>query len=88
MAALTSLTVTTPASAVDVDNAFTADHLPTWQTNGTVWALASAKGKVFAGGNFSNVYAPGTAEGSAGSKSITDLVVLHAATGVLLTTAR
>ncbi len=75
----------TPASALDVANTFTADALPTWQTNsatstdttsGTVWALTSAQGKVFAGGKFVSL--------SKGSSTLsrTNLAVLDAATGV------
>ena len=37
----------------------TADDLPTWQTNGIVWAMAQADGVVFAGGTFSAIRPPG-----------------------------
>ncbi len=84
LVALPVLPVTT-ASALDVANTFTADALPTWQTNsatttdttsGTVWALAAAQGKVFAGGKFVSL--------SNGSSTLsrTNLAVLDGATGV------
>src|SRR4051812_32696564 len=41
----------------------TADDLPTWQTNGVVWALAQSHGIVYAGGTFSAVRPPGAAAG-------------------------
>lgn len=47
-----------PAAALTAPVAFTADDLPTWQTNGIVWALAEAGGTVFAGGTFSQVRPP------------------------------
>jgi len=71
-----------PAQALAAENPFTADSLSTWQTNGTVWSMASARGLVFAGGNFTQVRAPGTSAGDASSKARANLVVLDAATGV------
>ncbi|MGC9961925.1 MAG: LamG domain-containing protein [Acidimicrobiales bacterium] len=35
-----------------------------WQTNGTVWALAAAEGYVFLGGQFTSIRPPGTGSGS------------------------
>ena len=70
-----------PAQALAPSLHVTADNLPTWQTNGTVWGLASAGGKVFAGGGFTQVRPPGAAEGSASSIARSGLVVLDAATG-------
>jgi hypothetical protein len=52
------------ADALTAPVAMTADDLPTWQTNGVVWALAQANGVVFAGGTFSSVRPPGAAPGS------------------------
>jgi hypothetical protein len=71
----------TPARALAPENPFTADALSTWQTNGPVWGMASAQGKVFAGGSFSQVRPPGTSAGAAGSWNRSNLVVLDAATG-------
>lgn len=53
-----------PAGALTGPVAMTADDLPTWQTNGVVWALAQADGVVFAGGTFSAVRPPGAAAGT------------------------
>lgn len=54
-----------PAAALTPPIAFTADDLPTWQTNGIVWTLAEAGATVFAGGTFSQVRPP---EGAAGPR--------------------
>jgi Concanavalin A-like lectin/glucanases superfamily len=37
---------------------------PSWQTNGTVWAIAAARGHVYVGGQFTAVRPPGHAPGS------------------------
>ncbi|MFF4444921.1 DNRLRE domain-containing protein [Streptomyces sp. NPDC001502] len=67
------------ASAITAPVAFTADELPTWQTNGVVWAMAQANGTVFAGGTFSAVRPP---EGVAGAEqNAVNFVALDAATG-------
>ncbi|MFG2878147.1 LamG-like jellyroll fold domain-containing protein [Streptomyces sp. NPDC048337] len=67
------------ASAITPPVAFTADELPTWQTNGVVWAMAQANGTVFAGGTFSAVRPP---EGTAGAEQeAVNFVALDAATG-------
>ena len=81
VAVLASLLIAMPAQALAPSLHVTADNLPTWQTNGTVWGMASAQGKVFAGGSFTQVRPPGTAEGSASSLNRSQLVVLDAATG-------
>lgn len=59
---------------------FTSAALPTYQTNGIAWAVASAQGKVFVGGTFSKVRPPATAAG-VNETTRTNLVVLDAATG-------
>ncbi|MGW0820612.1 CBM96 family carbohydrate-binding protein [Streptomyces sp. NPDC002845] len=67
------------ATALTEPVAFTADDLPTWQTNGTVWALAQTDGVVFAGGTFSAVRPP---QGGSGSQQeALNFVALDAATG-------
>ncbi|MFJ4778346.1 LamG-like jellyroll fold domain-containing protein [Streptomyces sp. NPDC088762] len=67
------------ASAITPPVAFTADELPTWQTNGVVWAMAQANGTVFAGGTFSAVRPP---DGTAGAEQeAVNFVALDAATG-------
>ncbi|MCX3058482.1 CBM96 family carbohydrate-binding protein [Streptomyces beihaiensis] len=68
-----------PAAALTPPVAFTADSLPTWQTNGIVWALAQAHGTVFAGGTFSQVRPPEGRSGSA--QDAVNFVALDAASG-------
>ncbi len=68
------------AEAVTPPVAFTADDLPTWQTNGVVWALAQSQGVVYAGGTFSTVRPPG-AEPGTDEQDALNLVALDAATG-------
>ncbi len=58
---------------------FSADDLPTWQTNGTVYALAASGGKVVAGGTFTQLRPPAGASGTA--RTQTALAVLNADTG-------
>ncbi|MQY32384.1 hypothetical protein SRB17_03320 [Streptomyces sp. RB17] len=43
---------------------FSADPLPTWQTDGIVWSLAYARGVVYAAGSFHAVRPPGAAAGT------------------------
>jgi fibronectin type 3 domain-containing protein len=82
LALVLSFCLISPAHALAPSIHFTADALPTWQTNGTVWGLAAAGGEVFAGGSFTQVRPPGTAEGDAASLNRSQLVVLDAVTGV------
>src|SRR4051812_38033658 len=79
-AALGLLALEAPASALEAPVAFTSQALPTWQTKGTVWAVASAQGMVFAGGTFSAVRPPGSASGS-NEVPASNIVALDAATG-------
>ncbi|MFE9257989.1 DNRLRE domain-containing protein [Streptomyces sp. NPDC006879] len=67
------------ASAITEPVAFTADELPTWQTNGIVWAMAEAEGTVFAGGTFSAVRPPAGASGS--EQTAVNFAAFDAATG-------
>jgi len=53
-----------PAAALQAPVGITADNLPTYQTNGVVWAMAQSHGLVFAGGTFSAIRPPGSAAGS------------------------
>ncbi|MGP3979550.1 LamG-like jellyroll fold domain-containing protein [Streptomyces sp. KR80] len=68
------------ATALTSPVAITADDLPTWQTNGIVWALAQADGVVFAGGTFSKVRPPDAPAGSSEQPAV-NFVALDAATG-------
>ncbi|WP_405754578.1 DNRLRE domain-containing protein [Streptomyces sp. NBC_01020] len=73
------VTAAAPATAVTPPVAFTADNLPTWQTNGIVWALAEAQGTVFVGGTFSQVRPPDGASGT--PQDAVNFVAMNAATG-------
>lgn len=68
------------AAALTPPVGFTADELPTWQTNGIVHALAEADGTVFVGGTFSTVRPPGAASGTQ-ETPVDNFVALDAATG-------
>ncbi|MFI2297570.1 LamG-like jellyroll fold domain-containing protein [Actinacidiphila glaucinigra] len=66
------------AGALTPPVAITADPLPTWQTNGVVWAMAHQGGTVFAGGTFSTV----RSSGSGGTtQSAVNFAAFNAATG-------
>lgn len=76
---LVAVTPAEPASALSPGIHFSADELPTWQTNGTVYALAQSAGKVVAGGTFSELRPP---EGGSGSPiAANGLAILDAETG-------
>ncbi|MGP3947226.1 LamG-like jellyroll fold domain-containing protein [Streptomyces sp. 7N604] len=68
------------ASALTPPVGITADDLPTWQTNGIVWAMAEANGVVFAGGTFSTVRPPDASSGNSEQQAL-NFVALDAATG-------
>ncbi|MET9976373.1 DNRLRE domain-containing protein [Streptomyces microflavus] len=69
-----------PAAALTDPVGFTADHLPTYQTNGIVWALAEANGVVYAGGTFSTVRPAGTPSGGSSTPAV-NFAAFNAATG-------
>ena len=71
--------VAAPASALSPGVAFAAEDQPSWQTNGTVYALGAAGTKVVAGGTFSQIRPPAGSSEAARSRSA--LVVLDAETG-------
>ncbi|MFJ2635235.1 DNRLRE domain-containing protein [Streptomyces sp. NPDC087422] len=79
-ASMIGFTAAQSASALTAPVAMTADDLPTWQTNGVVWALAQAHGVVFAGGTFSTVRPPGAAAGT-GEQQALNFQAFDAATG-------
>jgi large repetitive protein len=69
-----------PAAALSPGVQFSADNLPTWQTNGVVYALATAaSGRVVVGGTFSQLRPPSGGTGTAVNRSA--LAVLNAETG-------
>ncbi|GLJ79909.1 LamG-like jellyroll fold domain-containing protein [Microbacterium imperiale] len=71
--------VTAPASALSPGVSFAAEDQPTWQTNGTIYALGSAGGKVVAGGTFSQIRPPAGRADAPRARNA--LVVLDAETG-------
>lgn len=68
-----------PAAALSDGLHFSAAESPTWQTNGTVWALAESQGTVFAGGTFTSLTPPAGESGNA--VAVTSLASFDAATG-------
>ena len=54
-----------------------------WQTNGTVWALAYANGKIYLGGDFTSVRPPGAAAGT-NEVPRNHLAAFYASTGELV----
>ncbi len=85
VAALAAMLVVAPsggtpsAQALSDGLSFTVDDLPTWQTNGVVWAVQAVGGVVFAGGTFSQVSPPAGASGA--PLAVSALVAFDAATG-------
>lgn len=69
----------TAATALSPGVSFSADDQSTWQTNGTIWGIGTAHGKVVAGGTFSQVRPP--AGGSGAPLTQSALVILNAETG-------
>ncbi|MEV7002973.1 fibronectin type III domain-containing protein [Streptomyces sp. NPDC093982] len=68
------------AAALTAPVEMTADELPTWQTNGVVWAMAQANGVVFTGGTFSAIRPPGKSAGTE-ERPVVNFAALDAATG-------
>ncbi|WP_417234435.1 LamG-like jellyroll fold domain-containing protein [Arthrobacter sp.] len=68
-----------PAAALSDGLHFSANDESTWQTNGTVWALAASQGTIFAGGTFTSLTPPAGESGNA--VSVTSLASFDAATG-------
>ncbi len=67
------------ADALSPHVSFSAEGLSTWQTNGVVWGMSASRGKVVAGGTFSQLRAP---EGGSGAPvSLTGLAILDGETG-------
>ncbi|MGI3785394.1 MAG: LamG-like jellyroll fold domain-containing protein [Janthinobacterium lividum] len=77
---LVAAALTTPAAvALSSGVSFSADDLPTWQANGVVWSIGQAKGKVYAGGAFTQLRPPTGGTGTAVSRA--SFAVLDAETG-------
>lgn len=81
-AAVALVTGAGPATAAG-EPTLTADPMPTWQTDGIVWAVAYAKGVVYVGGTFSNVRPPGSAAGQ-NQTARKNFAAFDAVTGALL----
>ncbi|MEW1860918.1 LamG-like jellyroll fold domain-containing protein [Streptomyces sp. NPDC088194] len=69
-----------PATALQPPVGITAGNLPTYQTNGIVWAMAQSGGDVFAGGTFSTIRPPGAAAGTS-ETAAGNFASFNAATG-------
>lgn len=80
-----SLTVvpTVPASALQ-SNSVPGNTASSWQTNGTVRAIAYANGIVYLGGDFTSVRPPGAAAGT-GEVARNHFAAFSASTGALVT---
>ena len=72
-----------PASGSGRGQNLSAKVSSSWQTGGTVWALAPVKGKVYVGGNFTTVRPPGDPSGT-GNVTRTYLAEFSASTGALV----
>jgi Concanavalin A-like lectin/glucanases superfamily len=73
-----------PASGSGPGQNLSASASSSWQTAGTVWALAPVKGMVYVGGNFTTVRPPGDPSGT-GNVKRTYLAKFSASTGALET---
>jgi Concanavalin A-like lectin/glucanases superfamily len=68
------------------DGGVSSTALSSWQTDGTVFAVAYAKGVVYAGGVFGNARPPGVAAGNTtGEVARTFLAAFNSTTGALIT---
>ena len=72
-----------PASGSGPGQNASAVVAPSWQTNDIVWALASANGVVYVGGQFTSVRPPGDPAGT-GEVARTYLAAFSASTGDLI----
>jgi hypothetical protein len=68
-----------PAAALSPGVAFNAENLPTWQANGVVWSIGQSRGKVFAGGTFTQIRPPSGGTGAVQNRSA--LAIFDAETG-------
>jgi chitodextrinase len=83
--AVTGLTVVVAPPAQALQGTVPGITSPTWQTNGTVRALAAVNGMLYVGGEFTSVRPPGAAAGS-GEVTRTRIARFSTATGALDTT--
>ena len=75
------IATSSPALALSPGVSFSANDLPTWQTNGVAWTMAQSKGVVYAGGTFTQIRPPGTAAGSPQSMNAVNFAAFDAYTG-------
>ncbi|GAA2634869.1 hypothetical protein SMC26_08870 [Actinomadura fulvescens] len=59
----------------------TADPLPTWQTDGTVWAIRIIGDTVYVGGEFNTIRPPGADPGDPAELPRHNLAAFNATTG-------
>lgn len=81
LAAASLIGLAPPSAALSPGVAFAATDLPTWQTNGIVWAMAESNGVVYAGGTFTAIRPPRVAAGGAGTRSAVNFAAFDAYTG-------
>ena len=81
---LVVLPVLPTLSASALQGTVPANAAPTWQTNGTVRAIAAANGVVYIGGDFTSVRPPGAAAGT-GEVARNHLAAFDSSTGALIT---
>jgi hypothetical protein len=82
LAALAVVIPSAPAQALQAD--VPANAASSWQTNGTVSAIAYANGVVYLGGDFTSVRPPGSAPGQ-NEVARNHLAAFNASTGALIT---
>lgn len=82
LAMMAGLLGTSPTSAHALSPGLpvSADALPTWQPDGTVWGIAYSRGKVVVGGNFTQL-SPGAGQAGA-PRTVRSLAIYDAATGL------
>ncbi len=71
------------STSPESDSLLTAEPMPTWQTNGAVYAVAVVGNVAYVGGNFTAVRPPGAAPGT-GEVARKNLAAFDATTGALL----
>jgi hypothetical protein len=84
LAVVAALVLAQGAVAVAREASLVGNAASSWQTNGTVWALAHAKGVVYLGGDFTSVRPPGAAAGT-GEVARNHIAAFNAGTGDLIT---